>query len=289
MKYLSLFSGIGGFEIAIHSVFPNAECVGYSEISEDAIKVYSHHFPSHKNLGDVTKIDGTKLKDIDLLVGGSPCQDFSRAGKMKGLDGKNGKLIFEYLRIYDEVKPKFFILENVKLDKDTYSILKTKFGVEPYKMNSRYFVPQNRIRYIWTNIPNIQLPQNFTSQKAGELFLPSDQNDSFKFKYIDLNRDLKMTKVLKQMIAGTLKEKYFFAIIRQTDPYFKTLTTKPMCQYIYVNDLTLRHLHPIECERIQGFPDNYTNVGLPYTKRFKVMGNAVTTKVIEFFVKNINL
>lgn len=284
MRYVSLFSGIGGFEIGIHSVFQDAECVGFSEIEKDAIKVYLHHFPNHKNLGDVTKIDGTKLKDVDLLVGGSPCQDFSRAGKMKGITGKNGKLLLEYLRIYDEIKPKYFILENVKLDKDTYTLLKNKFGIEPYKMNSRYFLPQNRIRYIWTNIPNIVLPTTFPEQKAGDLFVQNKE-----FKYIDLNRDLKMTKVLKEMIAGTLKKKHFFAIIYENDKYFKTLTTKTMCQYIYVNNDTVRYLHPNECERIQGFPDDYTDVGMSYTKRFKLMGNAVTTKMIEFFVKNINL
>lgn len=96
IKYFSAFSGIGGFELAIQSVFPNAECVGFSEIDKYAIQIYQKHFSDHKNFGDITKIDIDNLPDFDLLVGGSPCQDLSIAKK------KSGRI---------KRKPKRFILQ----------------------------------------------------------------------------------------------------------------------------------------------------------------------------------
>ena len=100
MKYLSLFSGIGGFEKAIQDALPNAECVGFSEVDKFAIQIYQRHFPSHLNLGDITQIDIESLPDFDLLVGGSPCQDLSIAKRdRKGLDGSRSGLFYKYVEI----------------------------------------------------------------------------------------------------------------------------------------------------------------------------------------------
>jgi DNA (cytosine-5)-methyltransferase 1 len=111
MKYLSLFSGIGGFELAMP---PNFECIGYSEILESAIKIYQKHFPKHKNYGDITKIDPATLPDFELVVGGFPCQSFSIAGKRKGFNETRGTLFFEIARIIAVKKPTYLLLENVK-------------------------------------------------------------------------------------------------------------------------------------------------------------------------------
>ena len=111
MKYLSVFSGIGGFEVAIHDLFPFAECVGFSEIDPTAIDIYMKHFPTHKNLGPVEEVKVGPEMEIELLVGGSPCQDLS-AGNVKTrmsnrptLNGSKSKLFYEYLRILKECKP----------------------------------------------------------------------------------------------------------------------------------------------------------------------------------------
>jgi DNA (cytosine-5)-methyltransferase 1 len=110
MKYLSLFSGIGGFEIALEG----HECIGYSEIGPNAIKVYQKHYPQHKNYGDITTIKEKELPDFDLLVGGFPCQSFSIAGKRLGFEDTRGTLFFDIARILKTKKPRFFLLENVK-------------------------------------------------------------------------------------------------------------------------------------------------------------------------------
>src|SRR5271170_7620337 len=93
LRYISLFSGIGGFEIGIHKMFPKAVCLGYSEIDPHALAVYQEHYPDHPSLGNVRKIDGKSFRGkVDLLVGGSPCQSLSTAGKLQGLRGKSGLL-----------------------------------------------------------------------------------------------------------------------------------------------------------------------------------------------------
>lgn len=181
MKYLSLFSGIGGFELGIQQAYednirctksemdkqdgdigkkskqsPRLVCIGFSEIDKYAIQVYNKHF-KHKNYGDATKIDTRELPDFDLLVGGFPCQAFSIAGKRKGFDDTRGTLFFDIARILADKKPKHFILENVKglLSHDGGNTFTTiirvlsdlGYFVEWQVLNAKNFgVPQNRER-----------------------------------------------------------------------------------------------------------------------------------------------
>ena len=156
MKYLSLFSGIGGFEKGIQQVHPDWECVGYSEIDKYAIQVYEKHF-KHKNYGDITTVNTAELPDFDLLVGGFPCQAFSIAGKRRGFDEARGTLFFEIARILRDKRPRYFVLENVKglLSHDGGKTLQTIFRIladlgyefEWQVLNSKNFgVPQNRER-----------------------------------------------------------------------------------------------------------------------------------------------
>ncbi len=179
MKYLSLFSGIGGFEIGIQNAIPTtkrkkqrrttnhlpsngqeqlgAQCVGYSEIDKYAIQIYQKHFPNHKNYGDITKIITSELPDFDLLVGGFPCQAFSIAGKRRGFDDTRGTLFFDVARILKEERPRNFVLENVKglLSHDngrTFKVIistlaELGYCVEWQVLNAKNFgVPQNRER-----------------------------------------------------------------------------------------------------------------------------------------------
>lgn len=156
MRYLSLFSGIGGFELGIQQAHPDWECVGYSEIDKYAIQVYDKHF-KHKNYGDITAIDTGDLPDFDLLVGGFPCQAFSIAGKRRGFDDTRGTLFFDIARILKDKRPRYLVLENVKglLSHDSGKTLQTIFGIlselgyefEWQVLNSKDFgVPQNRER-----------------------------------------------------------------------------------------------------------------------------------------------
>ena len=154
MKYFSTFSGIGGFELGIGD---RAECIGYSEIDKYAIEIYSHHFPNHKNYGDIKKIEAYRLPDFDIFVGGFPCQAFSIAGKRHGFADTRGTLFFDIMRIIGSKRPAIIVLENVKglLSHNkgkTLSVILEKisglgYSVEWVVLNSKFFgVPQNRER-----------------------------------------------------------------------------------------------------------------------------------------------
>src|SRR3990167_11190113 len=114
MKYFSVFSGVGGFEQGISAALPEATCIGFSEYDKHAAAVLRYRFPNTTNYGDITKIDWSTVPDFDLLVGGSPCQDFSVAGKRAGLVGARSGLVYEYIRALEEKRPAHFIFENVR-------------------------------------------------------------------------------------------------------------------------------------------------------------------------------
>ena len=157
MKYLSLFSGIGGFEYGIEKSKKEMECIGYSEIDKYAESIYKRQFPEHKGFGDVTKLDTEQLPDFDFLVGGFPCQAFSIAGLRRGFDDTRGTLFFEIARVLRDKRPRYFLLENVKglLSHDKGKTFKTilevlanlGYDVVWEVLNSKNFgVPQNRER-----------------------------------------------------------------------------------------------------------------------------------------------
>ena len=157
IKYLSLFSGIGGFEVGIQNSNIDMECVSYAEIDKYAASIYARHFPGHKNLGDVTKIKTEDLPEFDLLVGGFPCQAFSHAGKRRGFDDTRGTLFFEIARVLKDKRPRYFLLENVKglLSHNKGETFQTilevlsdlGYYVQWTVLNSKDFgVPQNRER-----------------------------------------------------------------------------------------------------------------------------------------------
>ena len=192
MKYLSLFSGIGGFEVAIHKIFPDAECIGYSEIDGSAIKVYEHHFPDHKNLGDVTKITDEQIRTLmkqdgcDLIVGGFPCKNLTsiallnKFGDSDGLEGKQSKLFYELVRIISiilEENPRVnFIIENNSSMKKTNKQIITQTLDNLFEGNifvtpidSSLFGVQKRRRLFWTNF-NIPL-QGIQEQQTWDCVL----------------------------------------------------------------------------------------------------------------------
>ena len=156
IKYLSLFSGIGGFEIGLSNSNYDFECIGSSEVDKYALSIYSRHFPTHKQWGDVTKIRTEELPDFDLLVGGFPCQAFSHAGLRRGFDDTRGTLFFEIARILKDKRPTYFLLENVRglLHHDEGKTFKTilkvlsdlGYNVKWEVFNSKEFVPQRRER-----------------------------------------------------------------------------------------------------------------------------------------------
>ena len=153
MNVLSLFDGMSCGQLALQRAGIQVENYYAAEIDKYAIKVTQANFPNTVQLGDVTAVDPDSLPDIDLLIGGSPCQGFSFAGKQLNFDDPRSKLFWEYVRLLKALKPKYFLLENVKMKKESMDVITEALGVEPVFINSRLFSAQNRPRIYWTNIP----------------------------------------------------------------------------------------------------------------------------------------
>lgn len=163
MNVLSLFDGMSCGRLALDRAGIKVDSYYSSEIKPYAIDVANKNFPADKNnrLGDVTKIRSYNLPKIDLLIGGSPCQDLSKANKERlGLEGEKSRLFFEYVRLVEEVNPEYFLLENVKMKKASQDIISKILGCEPIVINSEKLAPQLRSRLYWTNIPSVEQPQD---------------------------------------------------------------------------------------------------------------------------------
>jgi len=158
IKVLSLFDGISCGMVALERAGIKVDEYYASEIDKYAIKVSEKNYPNIKRIGDATKVKGTDLPKIDLLIGGSPCQGFSLAGKQLNFNDERSKLFFEYVRLLKETKPKYFLLENVKMKKEYQDVISKYLGVDPIEINSALVSAQNRKRLYWTNIPNITQP-----------------------------------------------------------------------------------------------------------------------------------
>lgn len=153
MNVLSLFDGMSCGQIALNRAGIKYDKYFASEIKEHAIRVTQHNYPHTIQLGDVTKLAGADLPKIDLLMGGSPCQDLSRGNKTRdGLEGEKSGLFYEYVRLKKELNPKWWLLENVIMEGEDYKIISDIMGTEPVRINSSSVSAQLRDRLYWTNI-----------------------------------------------------------------------------------------------------------------------------------------
>ena len=162
MNVLSLFDGMSCGQIALNKLGIDYDKYFACEIDKYAMQVTQHNFPDTVQLGDVQFVTKETFGNhkIDLVVGGSPCQGFSFAGKMLNFDDPRSKLFFEYVRLVKELKPKYFLLENVKMKKESQDIISKYMGVEPIEINSSLVSAQTRKRLYWTNIPNVSQPED---------------------------------------------------------------------------------------------------------------------------------
>jgi len=271
MNVLSLFDGISCGQIALNKVGIKYDNYYASEIDVHAIKVTQHNYPNTIQLGDIHNIKGSDLPKIDLLFGGSPCQSFSSAGNRTGFDGKSG-LFWEFVRVLNEVQPKYFLLENVKMKKEWEDIITKEMGVEPIRINSNLVSAQNRERLYWTNIPNLTQPEDKNIKLSDVL---SDDNfrtipKCFYSKWGTKERINKNPNWVKNEKSNCLTT--------------KNCHTK---QYLFNEDKTLcRLLNPTEFERLQTIPEGYTSV-VSNTERYKMIGNGWTVDVISFIFEQI--
>ncbi len=160
MNVLSTFNGMGCIWIALDRLGIQVNKRYSSEIDKYANKVNDKNYPDTIQLGNITKVKGSDLEKIDLLVGGSPCQGFSFAGKQLNFEDPRSKLFFEFVRLLEECKPKYFLLENVKMKKSYQNVISELLGVQPIKINSALVSAQNRERFYWTNIHNVTQPED---------------------------------------------------------------------------------------------------------------------------------
>ena len=351
MRVLSLFDGISCGRVALERAGIPVETYYASEIDKYAIQVAQKNYPDTIQIGDVCNVDFSEyIGKVDLIIGGSPCQGFSFAGKQLNFNDPRSKLFFEFVRAIKTIKPKYFLLENVKMKKEYQDIISDLLGVQPIEINSALVSAQNRKRLYWTNIPNI-------SQPTDKGILLKD----IVHEYADVDREKSLCIDANYYKGGNLKNYYekhrrqlvFETLNKYIVPFDKTLQIlekevekgkvgffrkdsqanrvyfihdKAVClcgdagggaakmgQYLFgcitpdrvekrqngqrFNNGTkfytltaqdkhgilvegyIRKLTPIECERLQTLPDNYT-AGVSDSQRHKMLGNGWTVDVI---------
>ena len=271
MNVLSLFDGMSCGQIALNNIGIEYENYYASEIDVHAIKVTQHNYPNTIQLGDIHNIKGSDLPNIDLLMGGSPCQSFSSAGSRAGFDGKS-KLFWEFIRVLNEVKPKYFLLENVKMKKEWEDIITKEMGVEPILINSNLVSAQNRERLYWTNIPNITQPNN----------------KNIKFKDVLGNTNFReIPKCFYNKWGDKMRIDKGPNLISNEKSNCLTTKNCHTNQYLFNEDKSLcRLLTADEFEKLQTIPEGYTSV-VSNTERYKMIGNGWTVDVIAHIFKNI--
>jgi len=355
---LDLFSGIGGFHLGFERAGYKVKSY-FSEVDKHAIAVYQHKFPNSTYVGSVTDVRGGDLPSVDLITFGSPCQDFSLAGKRKGMEGERSSLILEAIRLIGECRPRVFIWENVKgtfssnAGEDFAAILQAFANIGGYRLewqllNSAWFLPQNRERiYLvgysttpkrdWRGVFPIGV-QNETPIGSGIKRLyhlgtggqkgwvhsadgispcinATEYTDPMKIEVKQIGARLdsnggtqpyqqdrvydasgivpalnqgKSDLIIKPMIYdgynGNIKQDNIVGTITQH------CSRNGMTNgFKVIDNYRIRRLTPIECERLQGFPDNHTAFGdydgevkpMSNTQRYKQCGNAVTVNVVQ--------
>jgi len=269
MNVLSLFDGMSCGQIALNNLGITPTNYFASEIDEYAMKVTLNNFPNTKQLGDVTKLDGSTLPKINLLIGGSPCQSFSVAGDGSGFDGKS-KLFWEFVRVLKEVNPTYFLLENVKMKKEWENVITDALGVKPIEINSRVFGAQNRVRLFWTNIPiTNELP------KENKLTIGDILTTDFSEKTVaDTARNLRHEKQLTDKSLTC------------TATMYKGAGNNGMSLIRRPNQKELSVLNVHEVEKLMNVPVDYTAC-VSNTQRYKMLGNGWDVKVIEFIFNHL--
>lgn len=265
MNILSLFDGLSCGQIALNRVGIKYDKYFASEIDKFAIQVTQHNYPETIQIGDVTQVKGSDLPQIDLIIGGSPCQGFSFAGKQLNFDDPRSALFFEFVRLIEECKPKYFLLENVVMKKEYEDVITEHMGVEPILINSNLVSAQNRKRLYWTNIPNIKQPEDLNI-KMSDILLSGQH--------------IMVSKQKKEHKPGGEKSSTLLA------RDYKGFGNQQMSGVMDNNNI--RMLTPIEYERLQNVPDNYSSV-VSNTQRYKMLGNGWTVDVIAHIFKNIEI
>lgn len=344
MKVLSLFDGLSGGHLALDKAGIEVDNYYASEVDKYAIQVTQHNYPETIQLGSVVDLDDEELRalDIDILIGGSPCQGFSLAGKMKGSSTSCGKdvvtleqymtlkemgfqfdgqsyLFWEYVRIWKAIKPKYFLLENVRITNKWIPMFNEAMGVEPVLINSALVSAQNRNRYYWTNIPDMRQPQDtgkilrdvledvvdekFALSESAIAYMDRERNGKPRWEYHRNDINNKSSTVVAVQYKGvpygvigipnetlTKDHKAYTLTSSQGNCVAWNSIERRQRSMVSVresneiepntyNKVKYRKLTPVECERLQTIPDGYTDV-VSNSQRYKMIGNGFTIDVV---------
>ena len=299
INVLSTFHGLGAASVALKRLgIPISRVNMYvSEIDAYCIMVVKKRFPDTIFLGDIRNIKGEDLPRIDIMFGGSPCQNLSGAGNKDGMSTETGdkmlsyasykkymkknkkmtesSLFYEFIRLKNEVKPPYFLFENVKMSKFWEDVISWELGVRPLKINSQLVSAQHRERWYWTNIPGASIPRD-KNIKLGDV-IPGAITGWGK-----RNRSTDKLKPNGKKVWNP-------TITTNEDGKSYCITTgKTMCHKIVMKDKSVRFLTVDEAELLQTLPKGYTKVGrITDTARWKMVGNSWTVDVIVHLLKPI--
>ena len=362
MNVLSLFDGMSCGMIALDRLGIKVDNYYASEIDKYAMQVSAANYPEIIQVGDITKLDLSTLPKIDLVIGGSPCQGFSFAGKQLAFDDPRSALFFEFVKCVKELNPKYFLLENVRMKKEYLDIISEYMGVEPIFINSSLVSAQSRQRYYWTNIPNVEQPEergivlrdvledqpeqptlmsdkfvarngdrncmiDESKEKASNLSAMEYVKNGRQGDYLACDRygspqrvgtamDINGHDILKRVYSpdgksptvnacsgGNNEPKVVMGAWRgrynedgstsqklelRKDDKTNTITTVQKDNVLTKDEVYWRKLTPLECERLQTVPDNYTN-HVSNTQRYKMLGNGWTIEVIAHILQNMEV
>lgn len=380
----SMFNGMNCGMIALERAGIPVKMYLSAEIDKPAIQITQKNYPDTIQLGDVCGVVAKDLPKVDLLLAGSPCQGFSFAGKQLAFDDPRSMLFFEFIRMLKELKPKYFLLENVRMKKEYLDIITEQvsscytpdevddefvdmFGnvrIEPILINSALVSAQNRLRYYWTNIPNVQQPEDrgivlrdILEDNHNENPVKDTERNRRHYKNPDDkslcmtatmykgagNNGMTLVPMTKPDHVGTAVDIKGYDIIKRVyspdgksptlttmqgghrepkvvtggawrarskdasgknvgwketkpkqmlelrkDDKSNTLTAVQKDNVVVDQEMRWRKLTPLECERLQTVPDNYTE-GVSNTQRYKMLGNGWTIDVISHILRNMEV
>lgn len=260
---LSLFDGISCGRLALMRANIPVEKYFASEIDKNALKVSKHHFPDIVHIGDVQNVKAKNLPKIDLVIGGSPCQGFSFAGRKLNFADPRSRLYFEFERLIKELCPKYYLLENTKMTSKNRNIISAGLGCEPILINSSLVSAQNRQRFYWSNFP--------ISQPNDKSIMLDSIIGKYKGIYVHPRGDNK---------GG----------LRSYNKKSPTITCSSwQCNFFIERHNSRDKFTPEQAELLQTLPIGFTDVaGLKKTQRFRLIGNCWTVDVITHIFNCMN-